>query len=128
MSYKILDDNGQVDEINDHELIKIFTYFYENDITSVVDIDSFRDYLKAGNRYKFGSGHVIYFDNDDEYTNWGWPDVPDFWSLDSDEDEDVPKLMPPVPQCQHKRKYVNMAGGTKFYVCPDCKSDLGDVK
>lgn len=29
--------------------------------------------------------------------------------------------------CDHKDKYVNSAGGVKFWVCPRCKSDLGSV-
>lgn len=29
--------------------------------------------------------------------------------------------------CDHKDKYVNFAGGKKFYVCPKCKADLGDA-
>lgn len=37
---------------------------------------------------------------------------------------------PPVPKevkCDHKDRYINEAGGKKFYVCPDCKADLGDA-
>jgi hypothetical protein len=35
---------------------------------------------------------------------------------------------PPIPTtCQHKDKYVNQAGGVKFYVCRTCKADLGDA-
>lgn len=29
--------------------------------------------------------------------------------------------------CSHPRKYVNSAGGVKFYVCPDCLADLGNA-
>jgi hypothetical protein len=29
--------------------------------------------------------------------------------------------------CSHPRKYINSAGGVRFYVCPDCKRDLGDA-
>jgi hypothetical protein len=29
--------------------------------------------------------------------------------------------------CKHTDKYVNSAGGVKFYVCPKCKQDLGDA-
>lgn len=34
----------------------------------------------------------------------------------------------PVAGCRHDKKYINEAGGTKFWVCPSCKKDLGDVK
>ena len=38
---------------------------------------------------------------------------------------------PPVPTqagyCNHKDKYVNSAGGTKFWFCPQCRKDLGDA-
>jgi hypothetical protein len=33
----------------------------------------------------------------------------------------------PPPTCNHNRKYVNGAGHAKFWVCPDCKADLGDA-
>lgn len=39
----------------------------------------------------------------------------------------------PVPpkindaNCKHKNKYINQAGGIKFWYCKDCKSDLGDA-
>lgn len=29
--------------------------------------------------------------------------------------------------CKHENKYINEAGGIKFYVCPKCKADLGDA-
>lgn len=29
--------------------------------------------------------------------------------------------------CLHKDKYVNNAGGTKFWYCRSCKKDLGDA-
>ncbi len=33
------------------------------------------------------------------------------------------------PSCPHANKYVsfNFQGGKKFWVCPDCKEDLGDA-
>jgi hypothetical protein len=38
---------------------------------------------------------------------------------------------PPIPMeagvCRHERKYINQAGGTKFWVCPTCKKDLGNA-
>jgi hypothetical protein len=30
-------------------------------------------------------------------------------------------------RCNHKNKYINEAGGTRFWVCPQCKADLGDA-
>jgi hypothetical protein len=30
-------------------------------------------------------------------------------------------------QCSHSDKYVNSAGGIKFWVCRSCKKDLGDA-
>lgn len=29
--------------------------------------------------------------------------------------------------CSHKNKYINQAGGIKFWFCRDCKKDLGDA-
>lgn len=29
--------------------------------------------------------------------------------------------------CKHNNKYINEAGGIKFWFCKDCKEDLGDV-
>jgi hypothetical protein len=29
--------------------------------------------------------------------------------------------------CDHKGKYINQAGGIRFWVCPKCKKDLGDA-
>jgi hypothetical protein len=40
----------------------------------------------------------------------------------------VNHLPPPVPKtCDHKDKYINRAGGVRFYFCPSCRKDLGDV-
>lgn len=38
-------------------------------------------------------------------------------------------IIPPVigDKCIHISKYINRAGGIKFWVCPDCKADLGDA-
>ncbi len=30
-------------------------------------------------------------------------------------------------KCRHPNKYINEAGGVKFYVCPQCKADLGNA-
>jgi hypothetical protein len=30
-------------------------------------------------------------------------------------------------KCKHEGKYVNQAGGIRFWVCPSCKKDLGDA-
>jgi hypothetical protein len=35
--------------------------------------------------------------------------------------------MPEETTCSHPNKYIN-GFTTKFWVCPDCKKDLGDVK
>lgn len=29
--------------------------------------------------------------------------------------------------CKHNNKYINEAGGVRFWVCPQCKADLGDA-
>lgn len=29
--------------------------------------------------------------------------------------------------CDHQGKYINQAGGVRFWVCPKCKKDLGDA-
>lgn len=38
---------------------------------------------------------------------------------------------PPLPknsgECQHQNKYINQAGGIRFWVCPACKKDLGNA-
>ena len=34
-----------------------------------------------------------------------------------------------IDSCSHSKKYVNVVSSTlKFWVCPDCKKDLGDAK
>jgi hypothetical protein len=30
-------------------------------------------------------------------------------------------------QCRHPNKYVNSAGGVRFWVCPSCKKDMGNA-
>lgn len=30
-------------------------------------------------------------------------------------------------ECKHEKKYINQAGGIRFWVCPVCKKDLGNV-
>jgi len=34
---------------------------------------------------------------------------------------------PSIPECNHEDKYINSAGGTRFWYCRKCGSDLGDV-
>jgi restriction endonuclease S subunit len=36
--------------------------------------------------------------------------------------QDIPNVI-----CRHENKYVNQAGGIKFWVCPTCKKDLGNA-
>ena len=41
----------------------------------------------------------------------------------------INELPPPVPKCcDHRDKYINSAGGTRFWFCRSCLKDLGDVK
>lgn len=35
--------------------------------------------------------------------------------------------VPSVISCKHDKKYINEAGGVKFWVCPSCKKDLGNA-
>ncbi len=37
------------------------------------------------------------------------------------------KLHHSATGCHHQNKYINEAGGIKFWVCPQCKMDLGDA-
>lgn len=39
----------------------------------------------------------------------------------------VSQKEPTTTACRHENKYVNQAGGIKFWVCPNCKKDLGDA-
>jgi hypothetical protein len=34
---------------------------------------------------------------------------------------------PPTPSCWHPNKYINKVFTTAFWVCPDCKKDLGNA-
>lgn len=36
-------------------------------------------------------------------------------------------ISPVIGNCNHPNKYINQAGGKRFYVCPNCKADLGDA-
>ena len=38
-----------------------------------------------------------------------------------------PGLIELTPSCLHPKKYVNRATLKAFWVCPDCKADLGDA-
>ena len=29
--------------------------------------------------------------------------------------------------CKHENRYINEAGGVRFWVCPKCKKDLGNA-
>lgn len=35
--------------------------------------------------------------------------------------------VPPTPSCWHPNKYINKIFTTAFWVCPDCKKDLGNA-
>jgi restriction endonuclease S subunit len=39
----------------------------------------------------------------------------------------VSKQSIPDVICKHENKYINQAGGIKFWICPKCKKDLGDA-
>jgi hypothetical protein len=41
--------------------------------------------------------------------------------------QSIPPKIPSTGKCKHEGKYVNSAGGFKFWVCPTCKKDLGDA-
>lgn len=40
---------------------------------------------------------------------------------------DIPPKITTDNSCRHNGKYVNSAGGARFWVCPTCKKDLGDA-
>lgn len=39
----------------------------------------------------------------------------------------IPKVHTTPTTCTHSAKYINQAGGIKFWVCPSCKKDLGNA-
>ena len=39
----------------------------------------------------------------------------------------TPKVQTTSTSCAHSNKYINQAGGVKFWVCPLCKKDLGNA-
>lgn len=60
-------------------------------------------------------------------------DDSDEWNIDDEpaakkESERQLEMRAKQINCLHKEKYINEAGGVKFWVCPSCKKDLGDAR
>lgn len=65
----------------------------------------------------FGGGHRVDHSNEKQLFSYSIPD----------DGRGVELVGTLKPACSHNRKYVNGAGDAKFWVCPDCKADLGDA-
>jgi len=79
-------------------------------------------------------------DHDDEEDDFGFYFPPHFVNYPTDKDLEYPEEKkkekeekdepPPIPKeakCKHPKKYINKSMSVYFWVCPDCKADLGDV-
>jgi len=83
------------------------------------DINSHRSFALICNGFEI--------DND-----WGhWEFVEDQDKLDYEKSKVLSNIQGNIKDitisCSHPKKYVNRATLKAFWVCPDCKADLGDV-
>ena len=112
--------NGTIRELTTQELYEFYIFHTHNineDFTAILKrLDSGDTVLGDDIEFDFTMGNDIY-KGQIKITKF----IPHGLKIN--------ELPPPVPKyCSHKNKYINTAGGKKFYVCPNCKADLGDVK
>jgi hypothetical protein len=117
--YIITDSSGSEADVTTQELYE-FYIFNQHDIT-----DSFEDIIRRLNSGLNVTGNDYEFDWDLGTTVWKGKLTIKAKNL-------LPSGMTPAPKtsstkCRHLKKYINSAGASKFWVCPDCKEDLGDA-
>ena len=111
--------SGYVNELTTQELYD-FYYFQSHNMT-----DSFEDIIK-----QLDAGNTVIGDDNDFDWDMGCNIYQGIIKISKIEFKGmkVNHLPPPIPKtCDHKDKYVNTAGGIKFWVCKLCKKDLGDA-
>ena len=90
-------------------------YFIEN---PQADMETFYNVLE-----KLESGKIVHLNDNQSVQKSGNNNIT-YTHKDSGKLPDLPKNT----KCLHTNKYINSAGGVKFYYCKDCKTDLGDVE
>lgn len=117
--YTIIDSSGIESDVTTQELYE-FYIFNQHGIS-----DSFEDVIKRLNAGLSVEGDDYEFDWDLGTTIWKG-------KMRIKSKGGLPKGATLAPKtttakCRHLKKYINSAGTSKFWVCPDCKEDLGDA-
>jgi hypothetical protein len=121
-SFRITYSDGKVRDLTEQELYEFFV-FTKNGITK-----SFVELLNDLRNGKIVHGEDYEFDYDlgaDIYR--GSLNVECIGKVQKYTQDYTSSKSSSSGQCSHSDKYVNSAGGIKFWVCRSCKKDLGDA-
>jgi hypothetical protein len=117
-SYSILNPTGEIKHLTTQEL---YEYIIFNDIGISEDFSDLKVKLDRGES-------VI-----GDYCEWDWNLGSTIYrgriTITKSNKDSAPKHVSKADnlKCGHSNKYINEAGGIKFYVCPQCKADLGNA-
>lgn len=117
--YTVIDSSGIETDLTTQELYEYYIFNHHN-IT-----DSFEDIIK-----RLQNGMSV--EGDDHEFDWDLGTTVWKGRITLKAKNALPKGATLAPttsttKCKHTKKYINSAGTSKFWVCPDCKEDLGDA-
>ena len=115
------DSDGHTEELKELEL----ALFYQIEHPKSNEQD-FKDLIE-----KLDSGKIVNIGNGVEIMKPGVFNNP-YRNIQNTSNKQIEiggVIIPPLPKdvCRHPRKYKNHCQTFSFWVCPDCKADLGDV-
>lgn len=116
-TFKVKDKYGKIFEFDSTELDQL--YYTVGPIDSLMTEEEMYNMLSVGYSVEFNDGSIVtrvfnnWLDEDSDIDAWGYESPSSYKSEE--------------PKCPHEKKYVNVANQIKFWYCPDCKKDLGDV-
>ena len=115
-AYNILFADGTLQSFTTQEL---YEYYIFNDVGIK---DEFVDI-----KFRLDNGESITADE----TKWDWINATNVYKgklvITKINSSKVKPIHKEINGCKHENKYINEAGGIKFWVCPRCKSDLGNA-
>jgi len=115
-AYNILFSDGSLKSFTTQEL---YEYYIFNDVGIK---DEFVDL-----KFRLDNGESITANE----TKWDWNTATNVYKgrlvITKINKAKVKPFHPEANGCRHENKYVNEAGGIKFWFCKDCRSDLGNA-
>ena len=116
--YEIVRDNGVTETLTAQEFYE-FYIIQNHGLHAPFDhtkrrVDSGETVVAEDNQFDWGMGSVVYKGRL-------------FFKKIASSPKVTAKPNTTGSNCLHRNKYINEAGGIKFWYCKDCKSDLGDA-